>query len=203
MSSDQSLDRSLLLLSGALLCAAAPAARACGGLVQPAAGAVGLDAQRAFYAVHSDRSEWVVQVFVPESKNGYGLLLPVPGEPTLDPTPVDAGRPVHIGPITAVSLSAQSGAALATWLQQNGYALPGGGQRVVDGYTGPGTFLVAIKRNDSPSGGASSIGVHLTLPGTSAPSPCAWPRWGPRAAWPSPPSWPPPAAWPPPPPSRA
>lgn len=206
------MNKAALSVLGALCLsvAAVPSpARACGGLVS-SDGTLGSDAQRAFYAVRDDRTELVVQLYVPQGGKGYGALLPVPVQPTLDPTPVAAadldaleadtrpriidttvsggggigcgsaasdralggasnggvivGDTVAIGPLTAVSLSAQDGTALATWLGQNGFTLPAAAQRVADGYAGPGRWFVALKRNDTPTS-RSSIGVHLTLPG--------------------------------------
>lgn len=184
-------------------------AHACGGLVS-SDGSLGSDAQRAFYAVRGDRTELVLQIVVPQGGKGYGALVPLSAEPTIDSAPVAAsdleqlesatqpvlrdlrssggggigcgaaasdkalggangggvlvGSTVAIGPVTAVSLSAATGAALRDWLTQNGYVVPAAAQRVVDGYAGAGRWLLALKRNDTPSA-ASSIGVHVTLPG--------------------------------------
>lgn len=204
------MNKAALSVLGAVLClsAALRPARACGGLVS-SDGTLGSDAQRAFYAVRDDRTELVVQLYVPQGGKGYGVLLPVPVQPTLDQTPVAAadldaleadtrprvidstvsggggfgcgaasdralggagnggviiGDTVAIGPLTAVSLSAQDGTVLSTWLSQNGFVLPAAAQRVADGYAGPGRWFVALKRNDTPTS-RSSIGVHLTMPG--------------------------------------
>lgn len=185
-------------------------ARACGGLVQPANGTLGLDAQRAFFSVKNGATDVIVQIQVPSAGVPYGVLLPAPVQPTLDATPVDSkdldaleaatrptirasvseggggfgcgakaadaggapqtprviiGQQVDIGPVTAVSLSADSGVALTSWLGDNGFALPAAAQRVVDGYAGPGRWFVALRRRDTPPAGASSIGVHFSLGG--------------------------------------
>lgn len=64
-------------------------ALACGGLVQDVAdGAVGQDAQRAFLAVHDGRTEVVLQVAVPAAGSPYGVLVPTPVQPQIDPEPV-------------------------------------------------------------------------------------------------------------------
>ena len=74
-----------------LVCTAAAVrpAHACGGLVQPVSGSVGLDAQRAFFAVtQAGTTHVVVQIGVPATPNDYGILLPAPVQPMLAATPV-------------------------------------------------------------------------------------------------------------------
>lgn len=191
-----------------LLLGHASPAHACGGLVQPATGTVGMDAQRVFYSVRTARTEMVVQVGVPAAANGYGVLLPVPVQPVLDATAVPSaeldaletatrpsimdstktdsspscgcgaaggndlgdrgvlvGGSVEVGPVTVVSLSADTGAAVSTWLQENGFVLPAASQALVDWYAGPGKWFVAMKRNGQTGSVPTSIGVHLGLDG--------------------------------------
>jgi hypothetical protein len=78
---------------------------------------------------------------------------------------VEVSHPVEIGPVTAVVLTATDGSAVTAWLAANGFVIPASHQALVDEYTGAGRYFVAIKRNESvATGGATSIGVHFTLP---------------------------------------
>jgi hypothetical protein len=80
-----------VLWGGALLLRSL-AAGACGGGTVTALGAeIGADAQRIYISVHGSTTEVVTQIIVPESSADYGVLIPVPVEPTLDPKPVPAG----------------------------------------------------------------------------------------------------------------
>jgi hypothetical protein len=79
---------------------------------------------------------------------------------------VTVGAPQNIGPVTAVVLTGEDGAAVDGWLDENGFALPDESRPVLDEYAGPGKYFIAIKRNSSAADGApSSIGLHYTLPG--------------------------------------
>jgi hypothetical protein len=193
---------------------AVPVARACGGgVVGPQAATVGADAQRIIISVHGGITDVITQVGVPDTSVDYGVLIPVPSQPTLDPTPVPSveldrlftgtapriginqgddepscgcpvaagsnkggveppsgstqvSQPVTIGPVTAVTLTADTGAAINAWLADNGFVIPASQQPIVDSYAGPGRYFIAIRRNDnSASGGATSVGVHFTLAG--------------------------------------
>src|SRR5689334_164977 len=68
-----------------------------GGVVSTSiAGNVGSDAQRVILAVNgSDQggpatTDIVVQIGVPKTTERYGALIPVPSEPTLDPSPISS-----------------------------------------------------------------------------------------------------------------
>jgi hypothetical protein len=205
--------------------AAAPSARACGGgVVTTQAGTVGADTQRIFLSVRGGSTDVVTQVRVPSTTADYGVLIPVPAEPTLDPTPVSmadldnlerktapdiligaaasddgpacacggasnksaarggsvqVSAPIAIGPVTAVSLTADSGDAINGWLAQNGFAIPPADQPIVDAYSGPGHFFIALRRNDTAAtGDATSVGVHFTLPGDQRALPLGFARLG-------------------------
>ncbi|MBI4820520.1 MAG: DUF2330 domain-containing protein [Deltaproteobacteria bacterium] len=67
-----------------------PRAEACGGLVQPPEGTVGIDVQRAFFVVGAESTRIVLQIVVPQSPNDYGVIVPVPAQPTLDEDVVEA-----------------------------------------------------------------------------------------------------------------
>jgi hypothetical protein len=59
-----------------------------GGLTTNVSNGVVADAQRIFMSVHGGRTEVVVQIGVPATTADYGVLIPVPGEPTLNVQPV-------------------------------------------------------------------------------------------------------------------
>ena len=89
-------------LVGVLGLATPSAVDACGGggVVRRStqAGSIGANAQRVFLSVHDDdgvggapgETDVVTQIGVPDTTEDYGALLPLPSEPTLDPTPVSA-----------------------------------------------------------------------------------------------------------------
>lgn len=66
---------------------------ACGGSVSEPATQVTVGGQRAFIAVRSNgTTDVVVQLDVSQADGNYGVLLPLPVEPTVDPTPIDASE---------------------------------------------------------------------------------------------------------------
>jgi hypothetical protein len=202
----------LFVLSSSLLAGVvAREARACGGGLVSRQGTLGASAQRIFLAAGPTSTEVVTQVIVPASTDDYGVLIPLPAKPEIDPNPISAealdaldrstsprvikeddggggigcvcggaadkaggaprggvmaADPVQVGPVTAVSLTADTGEALNGWLTDNGFALPAGARPLIDEYAGPGKYLVAIKRSKEASPGSpSSVGVHFTVPG--------------------------------------
>src|SRR3954452_23141143 len=65
------------------------AAVACGGGgVTSASSGVLADTQRIFMSLRASTTEVVVQIGVPATTADYGVLIPVPSQPTLDPQPV-------------------------------------------------------------------------------------------------------------------
>jgi len=212
----------LCFVFGAALAMSRPA-RACGGgVVTLPAATVGADGQRIMIAVQGGMTDVVTQIGVPMTSADYGVLIPVPDEPTLDPTPVsspeldtlfsvtmpqvdsstDSGcgcplaagsadksgssvgaarvsAPVAIGPVTAVTLTADTGDAINTWLADNGFAIPAGDQALVSAYAGTGRYFIAIRRNDTTaSGDPTSVGVHFTLAGDQRGLPFRFVRMG-------------------------
>jgi len=193
-------------------------------MVTTQAGTVGANAQRIFLSVRGGNTDVVTQVGVPSTTADYGVLIPVPAEPTLDPTPVSmsdldslerktaptivkaasddspscgcplpggssnksaggdsvqVSTPIAIGPVTAVTITADSGDAINAWLTQNGFAIPPADRPIIDAYSGPGRFFIALRRNDSgATGGATSVGVHFTLPGDQRVLPLGFARLG-------------------------
>jgi hypothetical protein len=204
-----------LLFMMAAVFAPPRAARACGGgvVTTPAqVASVGANAQRIFISVHGGVTDVVTQIGVPTTAADYGVLIPVPSAPTLDPTPImsaeletidrftqpiittqpdDGGcgcsgpgggstkgsnsaipggaqvsEPVTIGPVTAVTLTADTGDAINAWLAQNGFEIPAARQSIVSSYAGTGRYFIALKRSDAAAtGGPTSVGLHFTLSG--------------------------------------
>lgn len=203
-------------------------ARACGGGLVSTQGTVGADAQRIFISSRDGTTDVVTQINVPATTSDYGVLLPLPGEPTLDGTPVssadldlldrqtaprvhhavneeggipvpDCGcgsskggdnaggsdpgvrvsQPVTIGPVSVVSLTADTGDAINAWLAGNGFSIAPADQSLVADYAGPGRYFLAIRRADATATqGASSVGVHFTLAGDQRALPMRFARLG-------------------------
>jgi hypothetical protein len=222
----------LLLTATAALLARSGAARACGGgvVTTTEAGTVGADAQRILISVRGEITDVITQIGVPRTTADYGVLIPVPGEPTLDTTPVasadidklfartaprivvrasDGGddgigcaigcgsgatkggigdplpggaqvsEPVTIGPVTAVTLTADTGDAVNAWLGESGFALSAEGQALVAAYAGAGRYFIAIRRSTTAATGApTSVGVHFTLAGDQRGLPLRFARLG-------------------------
>jgi hypothetical protein len=202
----------------------APSARACGGGVVSIQGQVGADVQRIVLSVRDGTTTVVTQVAVPNTPADYGVIIPVPSRPTLDPEPVPAAElqaldqataprlvrlddsdggcgcplptagsakagsggpdrvqvspPVDIGPVTAVTLSADSGSAIAEWLATNGFTVPEAQRSLLDAYAGPGRHFIALRRNDRAIGGATSVGIRFSLAGDERALPLRFARLG-------------------------
>jgi len=83
---------------------------------------------------------------------------------------LDVSAPVNIGPVTAVVLSGD-GDAVNAWLAGVGFAIPADQQPLTAEYSGAGRSFIALRRSDSAAaGGATSVGVHFSLPGATTPS---------------------------------
>jgi hypothetical protein len=63
-------------------------ARACGGGLVSGGTVAVASAQRIFLSLGKERTEVVTQVVVPESSADYGVLIPLPARPEIDPQPV-------------------------------------------------------------------------------------------------------------------
>ena len=201
------------------------AARACGGgvVTKAQAGTIGSDAQRILISVRGGTTDVITQIAVPATTADYGVLLPLPSAPVLDPKavasadidalygwtapevvapvesddgllscgcPVKSGaggldttgnghgvqvsQPVTIGPVTAVTLTADTGDAINVWLGDNGFVIPAASQSILDAYAGPGRYFVAIRRSDTAvTGGPTSAVFTSRSAATSAACRCA------------------------------
>jgi hypothetical protein len=78
---------------------------------------------------------------------------------------VTATEFVDIGPVSASVLQADTSAALAAWLEDNGFAVAQAEQDAIDAYVGQGQYFIAVKRADGAPSGRSSVGLHFTLQG--------------------------------------
>ena len=95
------------------------------------------------------------------------------------PGGTQVSEPVTIGPVTAVTLTADTGDAINAWLADNGFVISPADQPLVAAYAAPGRYFIAIRRSDTAAdGGASSVGIHFTLPGDQRGLPLRFSRIG-------------------------
>jgi hypothetical protein len=91
-----------LLVAAVLLAVRPHPAEACGGGgVTSATSGVLASSQRIFMSVRAATTDVVVQIGVPATTADYGVLIPVPSEPTLDPQPVAEADLVALDEVTA------------------------------------------------------------------------------------------------------
>jgi hypothetical protein len=80
-------------MSGVWLCSSVPAASACGGGGVTSASGVVMGSQRIIMSVRAGgTTDMIAQVTVPQTTADYGVLIPVPSEPTLDKRPVSSAE---------------------------------------------------------------------------------------------------------------
>jgi hypothetical protein len=218
----------LLTLTFGSFLTATREARACGGgLVHTQTGSVGADTQRIVISARDGITDVITQIGVPSTSADYGVLLPVPAEPTLDSTPISSAdidnlergtapsiihfdnkegspvlacscggaskgganvggeqgvrvsQPVTIGPVVAVTLTADTGDAISAWLADNGFAIAPADQALVADYAGTGRYFIAIRRSDTLLTQApSSVGVHFSMAGDQRALPMRFARLG-------------------------
>src|SRR5690242_8968980 len=84
------LKPSFLPFAAAVLLCPVPADACGGGVVSSLGSQLSSDAQRIFISANGATTEVVTQIMVPNSPADYGVLIPVPAPPTLDPNPVSA-----------------------------------------------------------------------------------------------------------------
>lgn len=77
-----------LLFAAVLIVMPSARARACVALLQQQGGVVEQGGQVALLSVHDDVTDHVFVINVPSADNAFGVLIPVPAEPTIDPNPV-------------------------------------------------------------------------------------------------------------------
>jgi hypothetical protein len=124
------------------------------------------------------------QVFETDAGDDGGIGCPcvmgsMEGDAKGTPRDVDVSQPTDIGPVTAVVITATDGAALRAWLGDNGFKIPAKHDALIDEYSGPARYFIALKRNQAAAtGGPTSIGVHFTLPVAHAELPLRFARLG-------------------------
>ena len=75
------------------MCSFIPPASACGGGGVTSASGVVMGSQRIIMSVRAGgTTDMIVQVTVPRTTADYGVLIPVPSEPTLDTRPVSSAE---------------------------------------------------------------------------------------------------------------
>ncbi|MES1205701.1 MAG: DUF2330 domain-containing protein [Pseudomonadota bacterium] len=91
------------LALAAVIAGDAASARACGGgVVSIAEAGLGADAQLIFISVRDNNTtDIVTQIGVPASSHDYGVLLPLPAQPTLDPNPIPSDELTKLARATA------------------------------------------------------------------------------------------------------
>jgi hypothetical protein len=120
-----------------------------------------------------------------QSGNGGGCGCPLvagganKGDIGGPPGGTQVSEPVTIGPVTAVTLTADTGDAINAWLADNGFVIPPAQQSIVAQYAATGRYFIAIRRSDTAAdGGPSSVGLHFTLPGDQRGLPLPFSRIG-------------------------
>jgi hypothetical protein len=116
-----------------------------GGLTTSDSNGVVADAQRIFMSVRGGRTDVVVQIGVPATSADYGVLIPVPGEPTLVLQPVSEDDLVSLDTATAPTIRR---------IDRSGSSLSSG--------CGCGSDAAAV--GDDTKGGDRSDGVSVTEP---------------------------------------
>ena len=118
----------------------------------------------------------------PSSDDGIGCGCPFASGGAANTSAIEGvqvSQPVTIGPVKAVTLTADTGEAVNAWLAQNGFVLPADAQSIVDGYAGAGRYFIAVRRAASAAtGGPTSVGVHFTLAGDQRALPLRFARLG-------------------------
>lgn len=148
------------------------AAEACGGGgVVSSKGTIGANTQRIVLAGPSEAAaggppmtDVVVQIGVPSTTDDYGALLPVPSEPTLDPSPISSEELDRLDAATAPRIFESSGGddggcgCIATGMEGDSKSMGGGDDGNVRASKpvniGPVTAVVL-------SGGAPAVGTWL------------------------------------------
>jgi hypothetical protein len=120
------------------------AAVACGGGgVTSASSGVLADTQRIFMSLRASTTEVVVQIGVPATTADYGVLIPVPSQPTLDPQPVAEADLAALDHATAPTIYVET---------------PG------DSSEGCGCGAATKDARSVPTGGGGANGVSVSEP---------------------------------------
>jgi hypothetical protein len=118
------------LLAASVILLPVQKAHACGGLVQPTTGTVSQSGQLAILSLHDQVTDVVLTLDVPEAGNDFGVIVPVPAEPTIDDEPVSTTALASLEeltrPVVGFPDSDDTGGGCACGV---GDALAGGGDK--------------------------------------------------------------------------
>src|SRR5262245_24258105 len=153
-------------------------AQACGGggVVSTRPESIGADAQRVLIAVHddgvgggADGTDVVTQITVPATTEDYGVLLPLPSEPTLDPNPVSAAELEQLDKATAPEIGIADEDSDGGWSCGCGSASEAGGGTKGDGVRvsepvdiGPVTAVTLAGTTDAVNGWLDENGFVIS-----------------------------------------
>src|SRR6186713_2722912 len=99
----------LALAAWALASIPSAQAWACGGGGVTSQVGVTMNSQRVFMSVRaSGKTDIIAQITVPQTTAAYGVLIPVPAEPTLDSEPVSAADLNLLDILTAPVITSES-----------------------------------------------------------------------------------------------
>jgi len=147
------------------------------GALIPLPGQPTLDAQPVSSA-ELDALDRATQVMIVEPSDGGGCGC---GSKDAGATPRGGGalvEEVNIGPVVASTLRGDDAAAVNQWLSDNGFVVAADQRVLIDQYSAPGRFFVAVRRNGAVAEAPDSIGVHLTLDGDQRALPLRFTRMG-------------------------
>jgi hypothetical protein len=160
----------LVVMSGVWMCTSAPPVAACGGGGVTSASRVEMGSQRIIMSVRANgTTDMIAQVTVPHTTADYGVLIPIPSEPTLDDRPVSSSELDSLARATAPRIEIQSdgdsGIGCGCGSAEGGNAGSRSGVIVSDSVNiGP---LVAVSlKGDNPD----AVGVWLNGHGFRLPS---------------------------------
>jgi hypothetical protein len=157
------------IMSGVWMYGSIPPALACGGGGVTSASGVVMGAQRIIMSVRAGgTTDMIVQVTVPKTTGDYGVLIPVPSEPTLDPQPVRSTEFDKLDSITTPSLefSDDSSSGMSCGCGGDDSAAPSRGGVTVSNPVNIGPVVAVSLTGDN----ADAVGAWLTEHGFLLPS---------------------------------
>src|SRR5687767_7352411 len=159
----------LVVMSAVWTCSSAPPASACGGGGVMSASGVVMGAQRIIMSVRAGgTTEMIVQVTVPRTTADYGVLIPVPSEPTLDRVPVSSEELYRLDDYTAprIEISPESSSGISCGCGGDDSAGAPRGGVVVGVPVNIGPVVAVSLTGDN----ADAVGTWLTEHGFLLPS---------------------------------
>ncbi|MET0593080.1 MAG: DUF2330 domain-containing protein, partial [Polyangiaceae bacterium] len=156
------------IVSGAGLCSSIPSASACGGGGVMSTSGVVMGSQRILMSARANgTTDMVVQVTVPQTTADYGVLIPVPSEPTLDSRPVSSQELDSLDRNTAPHIESPSDGSSGVGCGCASVAADGGkGGVIVRDSVNIGPVVAVSLTGDN----ADAVGAWLTEHGFQLPS---------------------------------